>query len=129
LHLSISYEYQQFFQHRICFSMQPPDYSDPWPTFHILVTNHVLSKAKIIYNPDCTFYHTESETVQHHMWNCNFVKTHHFFLPSQCSCTFSDYIIHTTIIDISPRIFSLMHGCCVSINNYCLQWILNTHFV
>jgi hypothetical protein len=30
-HLSIFYEYQQFFQHRICFSIQPPDYSDPWP--------------------------------------------------------------------------------------------------
>jgi hypothetical protein len=28
-HLSIFYEYQQFFQHRICFSIQPPDYSDP----------------------------------------------------------------------------------------------------
>ena len=32
LHLSIFYEYQQFFQHRICFSIQPPDYSDPWLT-------------------------------------------------------------------------------------------------
>ena len=32
LHLSIFYENQQFFQHRICFSIQPPDYSDPWPT-------------------------------------------------------------------------------------------------
>ena len=32
LHLSILYEYQQFFQHRICFSIQSPDYSDPWPT-------------------------------------------------------------------------------------------------
>ena len=32
LHLSIFYEYQQFFQHSICFSIQPPDYSDPWPT-------------------------------------------------------------------------------------------------
>jgi hypothetical protein len=31
LHLSIFYEYQQFFQHRICFSIQPSDYSDPWP--------------------------------------------------------------------------------------------------
>jgi len=31
LHLSIFYEYQQFFQHCICFSIQPPDYSDPWP--------------------------------------------------------------------------------------------------
>ena len=31
LHLSIFYEYQQFFQQRICFSIQPPDYSDPWP--------------------------------------------------------------------------------------------------
>ena len=31
LRLSIFYEYQQFFQHRICFSIQPPDYSDPWP--------------------------------------------------------------------------------------------------
>ena len=31
LHLSIFYEYQQFFQHRIRFSIQPPDYSDPWP--------------------------------------------------------------------------------------------------
>jgi hypothetical protein len=25
LHLSIFYEYQQFFQHRIRFSIQPPD--------------------------------------------------------------------------------------------------------
>jgi hypothetical protein len=32
LQLSIFYEYQQFFQHRNCFSIQPPDYSDPWPT-------------------------------------------------------------------------------------------------
>jgi hypothetical protein len=32
LHLSIFYEYQQFCQHRICFSIQPPDYSDRWPT-------------------------------------------------------------------------------------------------
>jgi hypothetical protein len=31
LHLSILYEYQQFFQHHIYFSIQPPDYSDPWP--------------------------------------------------------------------------------------------------
>ena len=31
LPLSIFYEYQQFFQHRICFLIQPPDYSDPWP--------------------------------------------------------------------------------------------------
>jgi hypothetical protein len=31
LHLSIFYEYQQFYQHRTCFSIQPPDYSDPWP--------------------------------------------------------------------------------------------------
>jgi hypothetical protein len=28
-HLSIFYEYQQFFQHRICCSIQPPDHSDP----------------------------------------------------------------------------------------------------
>jgi hypothetical protein len=34
-----------------------------------------LSKVKIIDNPDCTFCHTETETVQHLMWNCNFVKT------------------------------------------------------
>jgi hypothetical protein len=32
LHLSIFYEYQQFFQHRICFSIQPSDYGDPWHT-------------------------------------------------------------------------------------------------
>ena len=32
LHLSIFYDYQQFFQHRICFSIQPTDYSDLWPT-------------------------------------------------------------------------------------------------
>jgi hypothetical protein len=31
LHLSIFYEYQHFFQHRICFSIQPPDKSDSWP--------------------------------------------------------------------------------------------------
>ena len=32
LHLSIFYEYQQFVQLRFCFSIQPPDYSDPCPT-------------------------------------------------------------------------------------------------
>jgi hypothetical protein len=31
LHLSTFYEYQQFFQHRICFSIQPLEYSDPCP--------------------------------------------------------------------------------------------------
>ena len=30
--MAIFYEYQQFFQHRICFSIPLPDYSDPWPT-------------------------------------------------------------------------------------------------
>ena len=35
---------------------------------------HFLSKVKIIDNPDY-FCHTETETVQHLMWNCNFVKT------------------------------------------------------
>ena len=43
LHLSILYEYQHFFQHRICFSIQPPDYSDPWRrlgnTFMIIFQN------------------------------------------------------------------------------------------
>lgn len=28
---------------------------------HILVTNHFLSKVKIIDNPDCTFYHTNQK--------------------------------------------------------------------
>ena len=28
---------------------------------------HFLSKVKIIDNPDCTFCHTETETVQHLM--------------------------------------------------------------
>jgi hypothetical protein len=27
--LEDKHEYQQFFQHRICLSIQPPDYSDP----------------------------------------------------------------------------------------------------
>jgi hypothetical protein len=31
LNLSIFYEYQQLFQHRICFSIQPLDYRDPRP--------------------------------------------------------------------------------------------------
>ena len=50
LHLSIFYEYQQFFQHRICFSIQPPDYSDPWPRlirssifFLIMLFNHFIT--------------------------------------------------------------------------------------
>jgi hypothetical protein len=54
LHLSIFYEYQQFCQHRICFSIQPPDYSDPWPTlarstnfFLIMLFNHRLCTVKI----------------------------------------------------------------------------------
>ena len=44
LHLSIFYEYQQFFQHHICFSIQPPDYQwdksrdytcySQWPVTH-----------------------------------------------------------------------------------------------
>jgi hypothetical protein len=41
-HLSIFYEYQQFFQHRICCSIQPPDHSDPWPT---------LARSTSLYTP------------------------------------------------------------------------------
>jgi hypothetical protein len=55
LHLSIFYEYQQFFQHHICFSIQPPNYSDPWPTlarftsfFLIMLFNNFLGKVSII---------------------------------------------------------------------------------
>ena len=52
LHLSILYEYQQFFQHRICFSIQPPDNSDPWPRLADLSSFFCnrLSKAMIIFN-------------------------------------------------------------------------------
>ena len=55
LHLSIFYEYQQFAQHRICFSIQPPDYSDPWPTlerstslFLIMLFNYFIRLNKCI---------------------------------------------------------------------------------
>ena len=61
LHLSIFYEYQQFFQHRICFSIQPPDYSDPWPTlarstsfflimlfnYHVIACNNIINKMAL----------------------------------------------------------------------------------
>jgi hypothetical protein len=54
-HLSIFYEYQQFFQHRICFSIQPPDYSDPWPRlarskrfWNNLLHEHLLSNSQKI---------------------------------------------------------------------------------
>jgi hypothetical protein len=54
LHLSIFYEYQQFFQHRICFSIQLPNYSDPWPTLAcstsfllIMLFKHSLILTKI----------------------------------------------------------------------------------
>ena len=49
LHLSIFDEYQQFFQHRICFSIQLPNNSDPWPRlarstsfFIIMLLNNVV---------------------------------------------------------------------------------------
>ena len=49
--INILYEYQQFFQHRICFSIQSPDYSDPWPRlarpssfFLIRLLNNVFFK-------------------------------------------------------------------------------------
>jgi hypothetical protein len=52
-HLSIFYEYQQFFQHCICFSIQPPDYSDPWPRlahstsfFIIMLFNNFISLGR-----------------------------------------------------------------------------------
>jgi hypothetical protein len=56
LHLSIFYEYQQFFQHRICFSIQPPDYSDPWPRlahsssfFLIMLFNYSIIMVQVRY--------------------------------------------------------------------------------
>ena len=62
LHLSIFYEYQKFFQHHICFSIQPPNYSDLWPTLArstsffliMLFNNHcllcsVFSKRWLVY--------------------------------------------------------------------------------
>ena len=54
-HLSIFDEYQQFFQHRICFSIQPPDYSDPWPrlarstSFFIIILNHVYINSRVFH--------------------------------------------------------------------------------
>jgi hypothetical protein len=49
LHLSIFYEYQQFFQHRICFSIQPPDYSDPWPTLARITSFFLIMLFKYLY--------------------------------------------------------------------------------
>jgi hypothetical protein len=40
LHLSIFYEYQQFFQHRICFSIQLPDISDFYVNLRVEVGKH-----------------------------------------------------------------------------------------
>jgi hypothetical protein len=54
LHISILYQYQQFFQHRICFSIQPPDNSDPWPTlarstsvFLIMLFNNQVNSSVV----------------------------------------------------------------------------------
>jgi hypothetical protein len=56
LHLSIFYEYQQFFQHRICFSIQPPDYSDPCPTLaRSTSVEKTVDTHKILINA-ITFY-------------------------------------------------------------------------
>jgi hypothetical protein len=69
LHLSIFYEYQQFFQHRICFSIQPPDYQwdksrdytcySQWPvtyfsTFYQFILNMLFKKQYIIDHYTCT---------------------------------------------------------------------------
>jgi hypothetical protein len=58
LHLSIFYEYQLFFQHRICFSIQPPDYSDPWPTlarppvfFLIMLFSYLSGRGRWVSTP------------------------------------------------------------------------------
>jgi hypothetical protein len=50
LHLSIFYEYQQFFQHCICFSIQPPDYSDPWPRLARFTSFFLIMLFKYVQN-------------------------------------------------------------------------------
>lgn len=41
---------------------------------YILTTNKLLFKMKIVDDPYCTFCHTENETIEHLIWNCNIVQ-------------------------------------------------------
>ena len=62
-----------FFQHRICFSIQPPDYSDPWPRlahlssfFLIMLFNHKNNCINLI---ACEYLHmrlTRSNALSEH---------------------------------------------------------------
>jgi hypothetical protein len=104
LHLSIFYEYQQFFQHRICFSIQPPDYSDPWPRlarsssfFLVLLFNnlrHIMLKTK--YMKHYTSHKTMNLQSMHILFqnikkkHCWFkLQKHNIYNINQKSQTFS----------------------------------------
>ena len=60
----IFYEYQQFFQHRICFSIQPPDYSDPWPTLARSTSFFLI----MLFNNICIW--------RLKMWGCSLFDVH-----------------------------------------------------
>jgi hypothetical protein len=76
LHLSIFYEYQQFFQHRICFSIQPPDYSDPLPrlahpsSFFLirLFNKYVKFLNWIVFSWSCKVYNISFSDLNLWLW-------------------------------------------------------------
>ena len=63
LHLSIFYEYQQFFQRRTCFSIQPPDYSAPWPTLARSTSFFLIMLFKYLFSLLSAYYSIKVNSV------------------------------------------------------------------
>ena len=76
LHLSIFYEYQQFFQYRICFSIQPPDYSDPW----LVTSQQFFLLIRLFNNKSCI----SSKYMQEPSWSWSYGSCIYNYLFNQC---------------------------------------------
>ena len=109
LHLSIFYEYQQFFQHRICFSIQPPDYQwdksrdyacySQWPvthfsTFYKFILYMLFNHCQWLVNWRITVSHSATSGLQYFLtqdskiWKFNYgewrIEKENLFLRPKC---------------------------------------------
>jgi hypothetical protein len=122
LHLSIIYEYQQFVQHRICFSIQPPDetshvtthatHSDPWPTLARSTSLFLICCLNI------TLIH--GVAVQVNIWKlCKITKQGQILLLDLFIC----YIVLLSFFVVKPiKPINMKSNVCNSLN-YSAQYI------
>ena len=127
-HLSIFYEYQHFFQHRICFSIQSPDYSDPWPRLaHLssfllirLFNNNIYLSVLLSY---FLYFWSLKCTIYLHFFFFFFFSPH--FLINTHVYLLVSWIIHRSFSVGSQ--FELISQSCKELSIFILRWLTSVH--